>query len=180
VDVPIYFYDIETHDDLVYLHGVIRTEGDRWEMKSFFAGGPEEEKRAWHSFLDFISQDEEAVIYCWTTFEQSHAQECWKRHKGNRKGFALLERRLTDQCAFAKEHFAFPCRGYSIKDVAPLFGFKWQADDPGGMNCEAWFLEWCQTKDKGLYERIIQYNMDDVRAMEVIDRELRNLCGGKK
>ena len=105
-----------------------------------------------------------------------------KRHAGNRKGYELLETSLTDQRDFVKEHFALPCRGYSIKDVAPVFGFNWQAEDAGGMNCEAWFLEWLETRNRALYERIVQYNRDDVLAMEIIHNALKDFCStnGKK
>ena len=173
--IPIYFYDIETHDDIVYLHGVIRLHGGKRHETYFFAKDESSEKEVWHEFLDFLAQDKDAIVYCWTFYEKSHAERCWSRHGGNPKGYRLIEERLTDQCAFVKEHFALPCRGYSIKKVAPVFGFKWKAEDAGGLNCEAWYRDWLETKDDNFYRKIIEYNLDDVRAMEVIDSALKKL-----
>ena len=176
----IYFYDIETFGDYVFLHGLIRLHKGKREEKFFFAGSKDEEKTAWFALLDYLAQDEDAVVYCWTMYEENFIHACWQRYGGNKKGYELLETRLTDQKEFAKDHFVFPCRGYSIKKVAPVFGFEWSDKDAGGMNCGAWYAEWQKTKDAVLYDRIIAYNRDDVLAMEVIDRELRSLAGGNK
>ena len=73
------------------------------------------------------------------------------------------------------EHFALPATSYSIKQVAPLFGFHWDASDAGGLNSEAWYGEWLDKRDRVLLKKILRYNLDDVVAMEVIDRALRAL-----
>ena len=82
---------------------------------------------------------------------------------------------MIDQCAFVREHFALPLSSYSIKKVAPFFGFKWQAEDAGGLNSVSWYKNWLETGDTIIKEKILQYNLDDVIAMEVIDRELRKV-----
>ena len=50
-----------------------------------------------------------------------------------------------------------------------------KAEDAGGLNCESWYRDWLETKDDNLYRKIIEYNLDDVRAMEVIDSALKKL-----
>jgi len=173
--VPMYFYDIETFGPSTVLHGVIRLHKGKREERSFYAGSPNEEEKIWHEFLEYIAQDKEAIVYCWTMFEQSHSRELWSKYAGNEGGYKLLEKNLTDQCAFVRDHFVLPCRGYSIKQVAPVFGFHWKAEDAGGGNCEAWYGRWLETKDQDLCKKIAEYNLDDVRAMEVIDKALRKL-----
>ena len=84
-------------------------------------------------------------------------------------------RRLTDQCAWTKKHFAFPTRGYSIKEVAPALGFHWTAEDAGGLNCEAWYGEWLRSGEEELKRKILEYNRDDVVAMEVIFNHLKKM-----
>ena len=63
--------------------------------------------------------------------------------------------------------------------VLGLDGFD---DDPHASNEAkleaiqmAWYEEWLQNKSEPLKRKIIEYNLDDVRAMEVIDQELRKL-----
>lgn len=178
---PVYFYDIETWEDRVFLHGLIRSADGRREEYTFFAEGPDGEGRIWHEMLDLLGRDEGAVVYCWTWYERVFAEKLWERYGGNENGYELLKQGLTDQCAFVRDHFVLPCRGYSIKSVAPFFGFRWQTPDANGMNCVAWYGEWLEEGNPEVRKRMIEYNLDDVRAMVVIDDELRRLVaeGGK-
>lgn len=102
--------------------------------KSFLAEQPDGEAKVWHDFLDFLAQDEGtgAVVWTWTTFENDFAKKLWDRHGSNEQGYRVLTEGLQDQCAFVENHFAFPTDSYSIKKVAPIFGFLWQAQDAGG------------------------------------------------
>jgi predicted RecB family nuclease len=177
-DVPIYFYDIETYGPITVLHGAIRLYRGEREERSFFAESLDGEEKIWHDFLDYIARDTKAVIYCWTMFEQSHAYGLWDRYGGNEAGYKLLIENLVDQCALTKRHFVLPCRGYSIKVVAPVFNFYWHAADAGGGNCEAWYGQYLQTRDKALHDKIIEYNLDDVRAMDVIYQATTKLSRG--
>jgi len=174
-NIPIHFYDIETFGECVYLHGNIRISGEEREEKQFLARSPEDEKTAWHEYLDYLARDDRALIYCWADYEREHANALWDRHQGNEKGFAHLKNNLVDQCRFVSDHWALPLTGYSIKVVAPFFGFRWQADDAGGLNSEAWYRDWLGKADDAILKKILRYNLDDVIAMEVIDRELRKL-----
>ena len=84
---------------------------------------------------------------------------------------------MRDQCAFTKQHFALPVSSYSIKVVAPTFGFHWTAEDAGGLNSESWYKDWLEKGDEAVLRKILRYNLDDVLAMEVIDKALRSACG---
>jgi uncharacterized protein len=171
--LPIYFYDIETFGQVTYLHGAIRVDGDHREERQFVAESPDQEGAAWHQFLDWLARDQRAVIWCWADYERGFAESLWAKHGGNQQGYDLLLANLTDQCAFVRDHFALPATSYSIKQVAPLFGFHWDASDAGGLNSEAWYGEWIAKRDRALLKKILRYNLDDVVAMEVVDRALR-------
>lgn len=171
--IPIHFYDIETFDGRVYLHGDVRILGDTREQRQFFADDPSDEKAVWHEFLDWLARDSQAVVYCWASYEVEFVHSLWRRFGGNPGGWTHLERSLQDQKEFVKRHFALPVTTYSIKEVAPAFGFRWDAVDAGGLNSESWYGEWLVRKDEALKRKILRYNLDDVVAMEIIDRELR-------
>lgn len=173
--VPIVFYDIETFGGETFLHGLIRVEGSRREERFFFADSLKDAGEAWREFLEYTAQDEESVIYCWADYERGCAEKSWKQFGGDKKAYASFMRRLTDQCAWTKKHFAFPTRGYSIKEVAPALGFHWHAEDAGGLNCEAWYGQWLETGDQELKRKILEYNRDDVVAMEVIFNYLKGV-----
>jgi predicted RecB family nuclease len=173
--IPIHFYDIETAQDTVYLHGDIRVFGKERDIKQFLATDPSEEERAWNEFLDYLAQDKEAVIYCWADYERGFAKSLWEKYGGNKKGWKHLERNLVDQCKFVRDHFAMPVHSYGIKNVAPVFGFSWSDDDAGGLNSEAWFEEWLRTHNEEILDKILRYNLDDILAMEVIDSKLKEM-----
>jgi predicted RecB family nuclease len=174
-NVPIHFYDIETFGACVYLHGNIRVFKGKREEKQFYATVPSEEKQAWLEYLDYLARDDKAIIYCWADYERGFANALWERYGGNAAGWRHLEKNLLDQCKFVKTHFALPVFSYGIKHVAPVFGFSWSAHDAGGLNSEAWYKEWLETGDEAVFQKILRYNLDDVLAMEVIDRELRKV-----
>lgn len=177
-DVPNIFWDIETHGGTIFLHGLIRVFKGKREEKFFFADSPDHEARAWHDFLDYVARDDDCAIWSWTDYERGPAAECWKKHRGNEKGYKLLMKRLMDQCKWTRDHFVFPARSYSIKAVAPVFGFKWKDEDASGLSCEAWYASWLESKENALKGKILEYNRDDVLAMEVIYDNLKRISGG--
>jgi uncharacterized protein len=172
-DIPIYFYDIETYGADVYLHGLIRIFGNEREERQFIARDPSEEGDIWRQFLDYLSRDEKAIVYCWSDYERAFVKKLKEKYSGNPKGLLHLETNLVDQCAWLRERFALPVASYSIKSVAPYFGFHWHAEDAGGLNSEAWYKDWLETRDQSILDKILRYNLDDVVAMEEIDRALR-------
>lgn len=177
-DRPRIFWDIETHGSVVYLHGAVRLAGDERTVVQFFADSPDSEKSVWVEFLSWLAATPDAVLYAWSGYELGNARRLFEKYGGKDAGWRVIQRCLVDQCRFTKAHFALPAVSYSIKKVAPVFGFSWSAKDAGGLNSEAWYGEWLKNGDAALREKILRYNLDDVVAMEVIDRELRKICAG--
>lgn len=175
-NLPRIFYDIETYGGTIFLHGLIRVHGKEREERFFFADTLDQEASVWHEFLDYMAGQAKAIVWCWANYERGNAEACWKRHGGSRKGYKVLMDSLVDQCKWTSEHFAFPTRSYSIKAVAPAIGFRWKAEDAGGLNCEAWYGEWLRRRDQDLRAKILEYNRDDVLAMEAIYIQLREIA----
>lgn len=173
---PVIYYDIETYGATVYLHGLVRVDGDHREERQFAARTPDDEARIWHELLDYMAGDAQPLVYCWAPYEFRFVERLWSDYGGNAAGYRHF-RAMQDQCAFVKRHFALPTTSYSIKHVAPAFGFHWDAEDAGGLNSEAWYGQWLETGDEALFEKIMRYNLDDVRAMEAVDRALRERFG---
>ena len=164
-DRPIIHYDIETYRQTVYLHGLLVCRGDQRSEHSYLARHPDQERQAWHELLDFLAKFPDAVVYNWADYERGHANRLREDHGGNPDGWRLLDQQMFDLCQVVKETAVLPVATYSIKEVAPVFGFEWQAEDAGGLNSEAWYGEWLATGDETVLEKIVEYNLDDVRAM---------------
>ncbi len=172
-------YDIETYGETLYLHGLLIDNGKTIEVRQFAAKAIEDEEKILIELLSFLSHHPVAVIYTWTTFEDGWMSSMAERYPKHEKAINRLLKQFVDLKEVVKEGLALPVTTFSIKEVAPVFGFKWRADDASGSNSEAWYDEWLNTKDKDLFTKILHYNEDDVRAMHVIMSELKDMPRGK-
>lgn len=107
-----------------------------------------------------------------TIFHWSHAEISQARRFPEVS--ALLEGRTVDLCAWVRAHFRV--RGnYSIKNVAPIFGFEWGVDDPGGFGSMA-MIEEARAAGDGrdvAREWCLAYNESDVAAQAAIRDGIR-------
>ena len=174
----IIYYDIETYGETLYLHGLFIDNGKKTEVRQFAAQAIEDEEKILIELLSFLSHHSDAVIYTWTTFEDGWMSSMAERYPKHEKVISRMLKQFVDLKEVVKEALVLPVTTFSIKEVAPVFGFKWRAEDAGGSNSEAWYDEWLNTKDKDLFTKILHYNEDDVIAMHVIMTELRNLGSG--
>jgi predicted RecB family nuclease len=62
--------------------------------------------------------------------------------------------------------------GLGLKEVAPLAGFEWRDDDPGGDQSMVWYDRAVNHPDQRVRDenraRLLAYNEDDVEATAVI------------
>ena len=63
--------------------------------------------------------------------------------------------------------------GTSIKSIAPLAGFVWRDEDPGGDQSMLWWAQAVEG-DRSAAERLQDYNADDVAAQAAVRRWLRD------
>ena len=171
----IIYYDIETYGETLYLHGLFIENGKKTEVRQFAAQAIEDEEKVLIELLSFLSHHPDAVIYTWTTFEIGWISSIAERYPKHEKAISRMLKQFVDLKEVVKEALALPVTTFSIKEVAPVFGFKWRAEDASGSNSEAWYDEWLKTKDKTLFTKILQYNEDDVIAMHVIMTKLKEI-----
>jgi predicted RecB family nuclease len=75
--------------------------------------------------------------------------------------------------------------GYSIKDLAPVAGFKWKAQDAGGamslLKYKAATANEVDEKEKQeAIKWLYEYNLDDIRATFAVRGYLRTIREGWK
>ncbi len=74
-----------------------------------------------------------------------------------------------------RPHTEWPTRDYSIKSLAKHLGFRWRDKNPSGAASIEWFQQWLASGRSEDLERILVYNEDDCRAMEVVLNALRTM-----
>ncbi len=104
-------------------------------------------------------------------YHYSHPEPTYLRRLLGEEAVADLVERFVDLLPIVREHF-FGLHGLGIKKVAPVFGFAWRDEDPGGLQSQLWLAEARAATDEAVSQagrqRILDYNEDDVRATRAI------------
>jgi len=172
---PYIHYDIETFGDCVYLHGVCHVQAGEIGSRQFVARTCGDERYALKAFLEFVADWPDVPIYTWTKFENAWLTEMVGRYPEHAAAIKQVAGVLIDLKDVVKDSVILPVTTFSIKEVGPYFGFAWRAEDAGGGNSEAWYEQWLETGDESILTKILQYNEDDVLAMEHIVASIRKM-----
>lgn len=169
------FFDIESDPlrDFDYLFGVLKVTRDGEEYHPFFAQAPEQEERMWTEFVRFIEGHLDAPIYHYGWFEKEVLQRFMARYGLGAIARDALARNMIDLLEVARSSVIFPLSFYSLKDIGFYIGFRWRGEDASGVNSVLWFEEWLQKKTPKLFQKILEYNEDDVRATYKLQRWVR-------
>ena len=110
------------------------------------------------------------MAYCWS----AGAENRWLREGATTLAIGAEVEQFVESAAWVDLLRVFQDQvvtgqGGSLKSVAPLTGFAWRDDDPGGAQSMQW---WADAVDTNLSAserarhrtRLLQYNEDDVRA----------------
>ncbi len=167
-------FDIETHGGEIYLAGLLVSDakGSTYEPIADWTGTPRGEAEVvaglFARFAEWTTSD--VIVYHWTEYEVRMLEAAALRHGLSIDDGASVEEWFSehafDLCAWSRRTLASP-HGHSLKVIAPLCGFSWRDDDPGGLQSEIWF-EALQAGDPTMRARLLAYNEDDVAAQKAI------------
>jgi predicted RecB family nuclease len=182
-------FDVE--DDpfsgVCYLHGVleVQTMGDgsrQQKFHAFLAETPAQERDAFAGIYEFITRKmrEGAAMWHFSPYERVTLQRLAKKHEGvctvedvqRLFGDSLVVDMYHD---LVKSAMLWPTNDLSIKTLAKHLGFSWRDNNPSGAASIEWYSTWQKTRDDAVRDRILQYNEDDVIAMEVVLKACREL-----
>jgi len=169
---------------IVYLHGIYEKIGDAERFVSFGAETNDEdgERKAFEELWGYLRSFEgksHAVYYY-----SSHEKSTYKA-MGNLYPDIITAEKVEEY--FKQDHIIdlyydaiysktdWPLSSYSLKEIATYLGFKWRDETPSGALSIQWYNEYCETKDKSILKRILEYNEDDCKASMVIKQELERM-----
>ncbi len=155
----------------VYLIGLWDKEQDKYV--TFVAKTPEEEITIFEDFYNYIKDFENTALYHWTEYEVRKMRKL----AGIFPQYAEHLNKLCALCFDLKvavnDSFYLPAPSFSLKAVAPVFGFNWRQDDCGAMDSMVYFTNWLKTGDENLLHKILMYNEDDCKAMLIVEEALK-------
>lgn len=172
-------FDIETYGGRIYLAGFLVTENDesRFDPVVDWVGNHDTERIFVEEMFGRLASygDEDTVVLHWSDYERMQLVAAGKRHDLTIQGYASVsdwfDQHAIDLYQWTRTMFESPT-GFSLKAIAPLCGFHWRDDDPGGLQSEIWY-EMMLAGDELMRERLLQYNEDDVAAQRAIRTWIR-------
>lgn len=177
-------FDIETYDGRIYLAGFLVTEEDESHFDPIidWLGTDASERRFIGALFDRLASyaTDDTVVLHWSDYERAQLELAAERHDLSIEGFSKVsewfEGFAVDLYDWTKSRFVSP-HGFSLKAIAPMCGFEWRDDDPGGLQSEIWY-ELMLDGDRAMRSRLLEYNEDDVAAQLAIRRWIRDQDGG--
>ncbi len=172
-------FDIETYNGQIYLAGFLTTvDGvSTYEPIADWTGTEEGERSLVEAMFARLATltDGDTITQHWTEYEQRILKAAGERHGLSIPGFDSIadwfDQNAVDLCDWTRRNFASP-NGYGLKVIAPLCGFTWRDEDPGGRQSEIWF-ERMLAGDLTMRDRLLAYNEDDVIAQREVRRWVR-------
>ena len=177
-------FDIETYNGQIYLAGFLLTSNgsSSYEPIVDWTGDLEGERDLVERMFARLAAfgDEGTIIQHWTDYERRTLVSAGRRHGLSIPRYHSIDgwfdAHAVDLCDWTRRNLVSP-NGYSLKVIAPLCGFEWRDDDPGGRQSEIWF-ERLVAGDASMRDRLLEYNEDDVVAQREIRQWVRRHDAG--
>ncbi len=176
---PVYL-DVEGLPDreFYYLIGVRVMISGAVVQSSFWADEVQAEKALWGAFLNLLSGVEKPVLVHYGSFETTFLKRMVERYgapsEGSRPAEALKSPLNLVSFLFAQIYF--PCYSNRLKDVGPCLGFQWSSTGASGIDSIIWRMRWEQSHDSSLKQKLITYNSEDCRVLEILTGTLSRVC----
>ena len=157
----------------LYLIGLIpRQTGEEKPYISYLAKKPDNEKAILADFLAYLREHAGRYrLYHWHHYEKTQLKKACERHGFQEACESLILPYLVDLCTAAQSAYMLPTPGWSIKVVAPYFGFQWTQDasEVDAMSSAMiWFKQAINDGSGTDMERVLKYNEDDCKAMIIV------------
>jgi len=157
----------------IYLIGLIPRNGNQQgDYIHYIAKRPADERTMLVEFLEYLQKGPRSYrLYHWHSYEKTQLAKACERHGLTNLYQTRVLPHLKDLCKAAQSTFVLPMPTWSIKEVAPYFGFRW-TQDIGEVDAMTSAMIWYkQAIDGGTgtgLEMVTQYNKDDCMAMLVV------------
>lgn len=164
----------------IYLIGLIPRSGSpEGAYLAYLAKRPEDEKTILTGFFDYLRKESRRYrLYHWDHYERTQLRKASERHGLLEDYEALIRPHLDDLCKAAQESYVLPIPGYSIKVVAPYFGFQWRqaASEVDAMkSAMIWYKQAVEGGTGHALDKVLRYNEDDCKAMIIVKDGLERL-----
>ena len=172
------YLDIEGVPDrqFYYLIGLRICDGVGQRDFSFWADGQEDERMIWESLLGAIEKLDDFVLLYYGSYDSKAIRHLHKKYGGKEALVKQLISSCTNVLSFIYGHIYFPTYSNDLKSIASCLGFSWSAAEASGLQSLVWRHHWETTQDDKYKKRLLTYNQEDCRALEVVTDAISTIC----
>lgn len=179
---PVYL-DVEAlpDRDFYYIVGVRIGTGESATQHSLWADTVADEGVIWRELLALLETIEKPVIVHYGSFEKTFWRRMCERYGGPPEGTkgAQAMSSAINLASFFFAQIYFPTYSNTLKEIASWHGFAWLDSSLIGPNSVACRSEWDASRDPLLKQRLITYNADDCKALELLTSVTTGMCQGE-
>jgi predicted RecB family nuclease len=172
------FLDIEGVPDrnFYYLIGVIIKTNDLEKTYSFWANNENEEEIIFIEFVTLLQSLNEYTIYHYGSYEIQALQRISKKIPQEYKTTItkIIENSFNLLNIFTHNIYP-PTYSNSLKEIARFLKFDWSEKDASGLQSTVWRYNWEMTKNDDLKSNLIQYNLEDCKALLIVKNWIINI-----
>lgn len=160
----------------IYLIGVLIISDEASNRYSFWADGATEERNIFSDLLELLKQYPEATIYHYGSYETRSLQHAQKRFQEFKSDIMTITPRMFNLLGLLRTHVYPPVYGNGLKELAKFLKFTWSNPSADGKQSIQWRRDWEVSQDSAVKETLIQYNLDDCKALLVVKKWFNHLA----
>lgn len=173
------FIDFEGISDRnsIYLIGVfLKTNNVEIEYSFWADDSEEEEESIFIKLIELLLPLDDFIVYYYGSFELQALQRIEKKVSDEQK--LRLNKIIENSFNLLNifNHNVYPpTYSNSLKEIARFLKFEWTEKDASGLQCTVWRYNWEITKSNDLKQKILQYNIEDCRALKMVKDWLQDI-----
>jgi predicted RecB family nuclease len=168
---PVYL-DVEgiPDRDFYYLIGLRTANGDDTAQYGLWADSVHQEMQIWSDFLEILSGIASPVLVHYGSYETTFLKRMCERYGHPPEGSAAAHaiKSAINVLSFLFAQVYFPTHSNGLKDTASFLGFIWADAGLSGPYSIVCRSEWELLADAARRQRLIAYNADDCKALQVL------------
>ena len=176
------FLDVEglPDRDFYYLIGIRVQAAEGSIRHSFWADNAKEEKLIWNDFLAVLSEIKNPHLIHYGSYETTFLKRMRERHGGPHADSpaAAAVDHPTNLLSFIYAQLYFPTYSNGLKEIAGHLGFRWSGSLTSGLETIVWRHRWEVSRDPAVKQTLLDYNLQDCEALELLANRLVDLHRG--
>lgn len=163
-------------EDFIYLIGILIKSGQTINQYSFWADTIEQEVSIFEKLFDLLTDIKQYKIFHYGNYEIRELEKFDKKHNGKYKeNINLIKLKSLNVLNFFTSNIYPPVYSNSLKEIAVWLGFLWFEKDIDGIQAIAWRKDWELHLNGTTKEKLIQYNIEDCKALFFVYKWLKSL-----